>query len=131
YLSYQNYLVPGENSLVINCRVPETYEIIIYQPNPTMPSYLIFIGWIDPSNVINILNGDEPLLTKYGLLTPKSNISFKYQSIVFKDGKFLGHYNTNDTINLDYGVYAIIPLQGPYGGNIVYLWVSDWKVING
>ncbi len=130
YLSYQNYLFPGENNLAVKCRVPEIYKIIIYQPNPTMPSYLIFIGWIDPGNVINIFNGGDPLLIKYGLLIPNSNISFKYQSIVFKDGKFLGNYNANKTIDLDYGVYAIIPLQGPYRGNIVYLWISDWKLIN-
>ena len=130
YLSYQNYLLPGENNLAVKCRVPEIYKIIIHQPNPTMPSYLIFIGWIDPGNVINIFNGGDPLLVKYGLLIPNSNISFKYQSIVFKDGKFLGNYSANKTIDLDYGVYAIIPLQGPYRGNIVYLWISDWKLIN-
>lgn len=130
HLYYQKYLFPGENDLTVECRVPEIYGIIINQPTPTMPSYLIFISWIDPNHVINILNEGNKLLTTYGLLTPSSSISFKYQSIVFKDGKFLGNYSANETIDLDYGVYTIIPLQGQYRANIVYLWVSDWKLFH-
>ena len=131
YLSYQDYILPGENNLTINCTVPEIYRVLITQPDPSLPSYLVFIGWIDPSYIVDIINGGNPLLMKYGLVDVGSSIVFRYNSIVFKDGKFMGNYSSGDSITLGYGVYAVIPLDGSLAGNIVYLWVDNWRLIRG
>jgi len=130
YIGYNNYLLPGYNEYIVNCTVPEIYSILIKQSDSSLPSYLIIINWIDPRLFLDIVGGGEDLLVKYGLIDTGANISFKYWSLVFKNGSFLGNFSSGSTITLTNDVYAVIPIEGPYKGNIIYLWVDSWKLIH-
>jgi len=131
---YTNYLFPGElNYLEINATVPEMYVLEISQPNNYLPTYWILVSWLDPRLVVNIANGGCDLLVKYGLVKTGAEISFVYSSVVIQVGEYdcyyKGKYNAGDTLTLSSERYIIIPKEGPYKGNVFYLWVDDWEVL--
>ena len=129
-LSYDNYLLPGSRTISVNATVPEIYKLIIGQPDPNLPSYMIFIAWLDPRLVVNITDGGDELLVKYGLVRTGATIAFLYDSVVFYGGDLLGVFVNGTSISLSKGVYAIVPMKGPLVGNVFYIWVDDWSVIS-
>jgi len=131
-LRYVNYLLPGYNKYNISARVPEIYILYIPQNSPNLPQYMVFINWLPPDKVIIIINNyQNPILEKYGLITNGTEITPLYLSAIFKNNTFIGIYSTTSIIRLENNyIYTIIPLEGQYRGNVFYIWVNPWKLLN-
>ncbi len=134
---YDDYLLPGSNTLGVSAVVPEVYKLVVGQPGGLAP-YMIHIAWLDPRLIVNITGGGDDLLVHYGLIRRDANITFKYRSALLytslNRSRCLEICGAGDTVSLSSidpldKVVVIIPLEGPFRGNIFYLWIDSWAIL--
>jgi len=121
------YLLPGRGVFNITACLPEMYGVVIDQGYPTLPKYFILVGWLNP---LEVVEADGTILHSYGVFGDGETIVFKYKTAVFRDKSLLGILEPNSAITLRAGsTYTLIPLEGPYRGNVFHIWVNSWRII--